>query len=399
MMMLLALIACLPTDESVIEPTSLVIPLRWTESPGGLSWEQAETGLAWSLTNLGALPPLDGWLSINESEGDTVFFELNLAQAGFAPQAEAALRAAITPLQTSDELAVLGSVDVGRLLMRTVYAPWRYYSITGACADLSGWESLAASEAVEQYGVTRSLLTTDERLITLNAGPWQDVSEIAFSTRSGLGVLRDPSASEEVEVIDLMGNGQQRYAVFDAQGQLSPAADPAVILAGQPGKCMWCHEGALMTGTPTNPTTRPHLSYPEWGARMSQMQALQDAHRQALVTAADFTDRQAHTDGELLVREFLLPTPARVQREWDVTAAELSEILNNYSVEETLDDEYPSRGPVLLRSDLDDVYAAELAPPGYEALVILPDDRAAPEDLKGLEGEADFAALPRCWRP
>ena len=376
--MLLALIACQPADEASVEPSSLVVPLRWTAEPGGIGWEQVEAGLAWSLTNLGALPPPDGWITHIESHGYTISFKIDFAQAGFDPQAEAALRAAVKPLQASDEVAVLGSVDVGRLLMRTVYAPWRYYSITGACAELSSWESLAAAEAIEEYGVTLSLLTTDDRLITLNAGPWEDVSEIAFSTRSGAGVLQDPLVSEEVEVIDLMGNGQQRYAVFDAQGQLSPAADPAVILAGQPGKCMWCHEGALMTGSPTNPTTRPHLSYPEWITRMSQMQALQDAHRQTLESAADFTDRQAHTDGELLVREFLWPTPDRMQREWGVTADELAEILENNDVETTLDNEYPSRGPILSRVDLDSVYAAELAPPGYESLEILPDDREAP---------------------
>ncbi len=398
-MLLPALLACRPADRPESPPVSLVVPLRWTAEPGGISWEQAEAGLAWSLTNLGALPPPDGWLTIRESGSDTTIFDLDLEHSGFDPQAEEALRAAVAPLQDSDELAALGSVDVGRFLMRTLYAPWRYYSITGACADLSDWEALAEGAEVEQYGVSLSLLTDGDRLITLNAGPWQDVSEIAFSTRSGAGVLHDPSVSEEVEVIDLMGNGQQRYAVFDAQGQLAPAADPTVVAAGQPGKCMWCHEGALMTGTPANPTTRPHLSYPEWITRMSQMQALQDDHRLGLDTAADFTDRQAHTDGELLVREFLRPTPARLLREWGVTAEELADMLTEHSVEYTLDDEYPSRGEVLPRAALDIVYAAELAPPWYEVLEILPDDREAPEDFEGLEGEETLDDLPGCWRP
>ncbi|MFT5681440.1 MAG: hypothetical protein ACI8RZ_002346 [Myxococcota bacterium] len=197
----------------------------------------------------------------------------------------------------------------------------------------------------------------------------------------------------------MRANGQQRYAVFDAEGSLAPAADPDVIAAGQPGKCMWCHEGALMTGTPANPTTRPYLSYPEWMTRMSEMQTLQDDHRQGLETAADFVERQAHSDGELLVREFLRPKLARMTVEWGISVEELESLLAKYDVEYTFDDEYPSRGRILDRTVLDVIYAAELADPGFEALEILPDDREAPEEFAGLEGEAEFAELPGCWRP
>ncbi len=392
----LVLLACQPDSADPDAPVSLAVAARWTAEPGGITWEQAEAGLAWSLTNLGALPPPDGWLDVTESDGNTVYFTLHLDRVGFDRQASEALLAAVAPVQGSDELAALGSVDVGRLLMRTLYSPWRYYGITGACADFSDWAALSQGEDTEHYGITVSLLTEDDRLITLNAGPYS-LEEIGFVARSGAGVLHDPAVTQELEVIDLMRSGQQRYAVYDAAGRLAPAADPAVIAAGQPGRCMWCHEGSLMIGTPVNPTTRPHLSYLQWRARMAQMQAVLDEHRAGLETSVDFTDRQAHTHGELLVREFLRPTPERMSREWGISGDALAELLAEYDVEYSLDEEYPDRGPVLSRADLDAVYADAIAAPGFQTLPILPDDREAPEDWDALDGAGELA--PGCWRP
>ena len=399
-MLLIAAIACTPSADEAEVPVSLVVPLRWTAEPGGITWEEAEAGLAWSLSNLGALPPRDGWLTVVYSDEHTTLFEVDLEQVGFDPMAMEALQSAVTPIVQSDELQTLGAVDVGRFLMRTLYSPWRYYSITGACTNVSDWMTLSQSGFVEQYGVTVSLLTAEDRRLTLNEGPWDGIDQIGFSARSGEGVIAEPETTLEVEVIDLMSNGQQRYAVFDIDGMLAPAADPEVISAGQPGKCMWCHEGSLMTGTPVNPTSRPHLSYPEWSARISRMQSLLETHRYDLDTSVDFfDDDRTHTHGELLTREFLYPTPARMQREWGISSEDLSEVLRNNNVSTTLDVEYPERGPVLERADLDAVYAAELAEPGHIPLTILTDDRNAPPLDAVLDGEAERLTLPQCWKP
>ena len=399
-MLLIAAIACTPSADEDEFPVSLVVPLRWTAEPGGSTWDEAQSGLAWSLSNLGALPPSDGWLTIIDSDEYTTLFEINLEESGFNPRALDALRSAMDPIAQSDELDEHGTVDVGRFLMRTLYSPWRYYSITGACTDVDDWADLSQPEAVENYGVTVSLLTTDDRIITLNEGPLSSINAVGFSARSGEGVIADPATSLEVEVIDLMSNGQQRYAVFDHHGQLAPAADPEVIAAGQPGKCMWCHEGSLMTGTPVNPTSRPHLSYPEWAARMERMQDMLETHRSKLDTSVDFfNDYHTHTHGELLAREFLYPTPARLQREWGVSGETLSKMLSDHSVSTSLDGEYPDRGPILSRTEVDVVYATELAEPGYQALAILPDDRDAPAPDAVLDGETERLTLPQCWKP
>ena len=401
-MLLLSLTACHSpgTDSSSASPTvSMTVTLRWTPESGGISQDEMIAGLAWSLSNLGALPPEEGWLTTPRSERNSVVFDLDLARVGFDERALPAVTDAIAPLQSSDERAALGSVDVGRFLMRTLYSPWRYYSITGACETFAEWSDAVRAPDTETYGVTFSLLTEDDRLIELNAGPWSSIGAVGFVARSGPGVLYDPSVSEEVEVIDLMSNGQQRYAVFDADGALVPAADPAIIAAGQPGKCMWCHEGSLMSGTPYNPTSRPHLSFPQWLHRINEMQGLLDAHRAGLQTAVDFTTYETHGYGERIVREFLKPTPQRIAAEWGISEEMLTDLIEEYGLELTLDEEYPSRGSTLSRVALDAVYVAELAEPGFVPLTILPDDREAPSEDAALEGAEALQSLPRCFRP
>ena len=370
----------------------MVVPVVWNAEPGGLTWPEVEAGLAWSLSNLGALPPPEGWLTVVESTESRVVFELDLSASGFDEAASPAIQSAIVPVWESDEMQQNGAVDAGRFLMRTLYSPWRYYSITGACATFDEWSTEHLSSITRKYGVTVSLLTKDDRLITLNERPWEDIGAVGFVAHSGVGVLSDVSVSQESEVIDLMENGQQRYAVFDGDGQLSPAADPTVIGAGQPGKCMWCHEGSLMNGTPANPTTRPYLSYTDWNARIGEMQAMLDTHRTQLSTAVDFS-AQTHSYGELIVREFLHPTPARVAAAWGLSAAEMDDMIEEYDLELSLDGEYPSRGSILSRAALDAVMADQV--PGFVPLTVLSDDREAPTEVL----EDIDAGLLRCQSP
>ena len=49
----------------------------------------------------------------------------------------------------------------------------------------------------------------------------------------------------EFDLIDLMPNGQLRYAVYGLDGVLLPYSSSDYGLAGKPAKCMWCHEGII----------------------------------------------------------------------------------------------------------------------------------------------------------
>ena len=398
-------LACAPTPE-VLDSAAPAIPglleLAWFPEEGGLDSAQARAGLAWDLSLLGALPPPDGaWLTVSgDPDADPLRWTLDLGEAGFPEAASEALVDALDPLQASDELAIFGYLDVGRLLMRTLHEPWRYYSITGACRDLEGEVAPALGRGAIDYAVTTSLLTSGERLVRLPEATPAAAIEIGFDVMSGTGSLAEGDFSPwEHETLRMMPNGQQRLAVYDLEGKILPAADPAQVPAGQPGKCQWCHEDHLMPGTTANEGAPGYLDPADWFSRLEQLQATVDEARAALLTEVDFEEHEVHTWGEKLVREHLLPQPTRVAREWGMSEAELLTLLEARGIETTSDPEWPQRGEVLLRGDLDRLLEAEpqiLGLDSFSPLWIQEDARELDPATAQLDGEWWADLLETC---
>ena len=370
------------------DPDRLRVPVRFVPTDRGLTEDRAVAGLAWALTHLGAAPPPDPdtWLPL---DGDARWLDLEAARLPQAAHHPAAL--ALAPLRHSDEVAARGAIDAGRLLARTLHEPWWYYAITGACLSLDDWRAARGPSPAATYGVTESLLVDADRLIRFDPGPWVDLAGLSFEVETGDGVLDGSAAPLEAEVIDLMPSGQQRFALYGPDGALMPAADPAHVPAGQPAKCMWCHEGNLMSGTPDNPTTAPHASYAEWIAALGGMTDTLTAHRSVTPVAFDWADPQVHTDAELVVREFLLPTPDRAARELGWTEAAVQARIDAGDLHAAPDPEWPDRGPVLRRSQVDALM------PDYAPLPVLDDGRDAAAVLaRGADRPAEVPA-PTCF--
>lgn len=364
--MLLLILACAapvsdtgtPTTTDPVDARRIV--LQWVEGWPGDSWEQSRQGLWWALSNLGAVPPADeSGLTVLDDDGDRVRFELDLQAVGLDDASP--LTAATEPVLRSGEYQMLGHVDIGRWLMATLFEPWRYYAITEACPTLEGWQATRQTEATVSYGVTLSQLTPGDRLLTFQPDP-STTTGIGFLAQEGTGSLDDDSFQPvEAETVDSMGNGRQRFAVYDSQGRLAPAADPTLSPAGQPGRCMWCHEGHLMTGNPDNPTSPGHLSYTEFEAQLAAMQAVMDGVRDQTAVPFSWADQaDVHTWQELLTESFLHPSPARVAREWQVSEAEVLELVDARGMELAESEEYPDFGLLLRRDQVDDALSAWL---------------------------------------
>ena len=143
-MLPLLLLACAAPDADSATPpgpaADLTVRLRWLGgSPELTDWTTARAGLWWSLSALGALPPADEDLAlvvIDQPSAGEVLFDLDLGAVGLPEAAFPAVAEAIAEIQAAPSLSRRGGVDVGRFLMRTLHEPWRYYAITGACADL-----------------------------------------------------------------------------------------------------------------------------------------------------------------------------------------------------------------------------------------------------------------------
>ena len=122
-------------------------------------------------------------------------------------------------LKESDPYQRFGSADLGRVLMRLLYEPWRYYAITGACTNVADWERQRLGDNTASFAITESMLVDGHRSLQYRSDP-SDMGQIAGSPR-GSGSLEDDSfITETFEVVDVLPNGQPRYALYDASGVL-----------------------------------------------------------------------------------------------------------------------------------------------------------------------------------
>lgn len=405
---LLLLSACADRGEDEARPDH-ALPLVWVRGDDTEDWDQARAGLWWALSLLGAAPTDEGAVRVERETADRVLYALDLDALGLEEPALEALDAAVAPLLASDERRVFGGVDTGRFLMATVYSPWRYYAITGACDTLDGWRASRLGEATERFAVTDSLLVDGDREITLRPDPgaW---TELAWQAAEGEGSLEDGSFEAlELEVLDLMANGQQRFAVYGTDGALRPAS--TATPAGQPGRCMWCHEGNMQVISDGNVDLYGYITLEQFKFQLSASQALTDQIRGAAQSPVRWGDDEVHAYGELLEEHFLSPSAVRLGREWGVTEEEARALVDGLGLPQHESDEYPDLPPLYTRGDVDaalpgllstlaELSALDLpSEPGedFDPVGVLASARELePEDFDALDGADGGVELASC---
>lgn len=306
---MLLLLGCAPDSDSTQgEPPSSAIVLRWLASDGEDDLAHAQAALGWGLANLGASPT--AWTTETTTSGAR--FTLDPTALTLSSRAQAALADAWAPLATSDEAARFGAVDVGRFLMRTSLSPESSAAITGACPTFADWEAAQLPEGLD-YAVTTSLLVTGDRHVRVAPAP-ATADDVAALAEEGSGSLADGTfVADERDVLDLMPNGQPRYAAYDADGAWVPAS----TAGGPVGRCQWCHEDHLQPGTPDNVSLDGWLSTSDFQAWIETADTRMDERQASLDTVVDFDTYAVHEWMEQLVDAFLHPSPARVREEWE----------------------------------------------------------------------------------
>lgn len=298
-----------------------VIELRWVKAYPRESRSDVETGLLWGLSLLGAGLPERA--RVFHWRDDRITLDLGRAQVldGTLP----AWRELIADMKASGEYQVHGALDAGRFLSITLGIPDRYYALTGAVPDYRTAREKYRFES-KFADIVQSGVALGGRRIEVSVA--DHAGEVAFVAYEGHGSVADGSfVPHEMELLDVMPNGQLRFALYDLSGRLKPGATPDLTRAGKPAKCMWCHESGLMTSLIDYPGVKGSYDRREFDALIERRRALLRAYRDRLDMLIDYDARQDHTFAELLYLSFMEPSRARLAAEWGVTQERAAELL------------------------------------------------------------------------
>ncbi|HSC17038.1 MAG TPA: hypothetical protein VLI71_18045 [Gammaproteobacteria bacterium] len=283
-----------------------------------------ETGLLWTLSFLGAALPDEGAHPLSWRDN---LLTLRLDRAGIDASSLPSWKRLLAAMKASEEYRATGGLDIGRFVALTLCSPNHYYALTGADARFE--QAYARhSFAREQSAIVESAVSHGDRLIEVAAGP--TTADIAFMAHEGPGSISAGTfVIEEHELLDVMANGQLRFALYGVDGALKPAASKTLTAAGKPAKCLWCHEIALQRPFDGRTGVPGYASLAEFERLIAQrMDALRSA-RSELDSRVDFARRQDHTYAELLYVSFYEPSVERLAREWDIPVAQVRETLSS----------------------------------------------------------------------
>jgi hypothetical protein len=308
-----------------LEPVdpALTIELRWIQGFSRESRSDVETGLLWTLSFLGAMLPR-GSPDVLSWQDDTV--TLRLDRAGIDAAARPQWERLLALMKASDEYRRMGALDIGRFVALTLCSPWQYYALTGANPR---YEEARAKYAFDpkQAALIESTVAHGDRLVELARGP--TIGDLAFVGQEGTGSIRQRTFQRaEQELIEVMPNGQLRFALYGVDGGLKPAASPGLTAAGKPSKCLWCHESQWMSPLDARSSVEGFYSPSEFTEQVATRRARLRAARAALRSRIDFARAQDHTYAELLYLTFYEPSAERLAGEWSLPLEQVQQMLS-----------------------------------------------------------------------
>lgn len=307
---------------------SFSINLRFNKNYPTETPEKQKTGLWWALSFLGAA------LSKEEIEKtlvqkDSVIYELNLEHAGFGQEALIAFNTILVSLKESEEYSSRGGIDLGEFIIYTLCSSWHYYQITGASKTLAAYKQKFDYVNPIMCPVTSSEVSRHHRMLQMTNTT--QLNQMSFIAVEGLGSLKEKTFTEETyEVMDIMPNGQFRFAIYDKAGNLSAASERRFGSAGKPIKCLWCHEINLRTLFMTNKQLPGYMRPDSFDNAIRYRQGILNSHRSSLNSVIDFTKLQDHALMEIQYISFMEPSILKLRNEWGASDSSLSRALLPY---------------------------------------------------------------------
>lgn len=311
-----------------IKPKDLKINLRWIRSYDTETLENVQKGFLWSMGFVGAKLPKEifqrGFLMKHNN-----IIEVDFSALGFDENSQEKWLTLIEYAKNTEEYKKNNSLDLSRFLVFTIYSSWHYYQITGTPFSFGdSLKNTILNKKLSTFPVTNSGVAKGHRLIKYKID--QDLLKSKFLALDGKGSLIDSSfLPDKFDLIDLMPNGQLRYAVYGLDGVLLPYSSSDYGLAGKPAKCMWCHEGIISPLFTNNQEVLHSLKPAEFSQEMIQFQQILDAFRKSQPSILTFENHKEHTLSEILYISFMEPSAKRLSIEWNIPVSAVKTKLKN----------------------------------------------------------------------
>ncbi len=307
-----------------------------------------ETGLLWCFSYLGAQLQKGSWQkSTNWLNNQKV--ELDISQLGFNENAQNQLKKLITIYKQSEEYKITGGMDAGRFVMSIYNNSNHYYKIVGIPQRLNSFTNeynlLQRKAAIIESGVAFS-----ERIIHL---PQTDgsINSLGYLAEEITGSLIDSTdVVKESEVMDIMANGQLRFAIYNKNEDLVGGGDVTLSIAGKPAKCLWCHEVNIQTAIAALTEIPGYYTPSQFDSVILKNRATIEGYRASLTPEVVFNDNSQHVELEKLYFRFLEPSAKRLAAEWSLTEQEVR--LKLASLTTHIHDEFTELGDLYYRAEV-----------------------------------------------
>jgi hypothetical protein len=285
------------------------------------SWQKNRTGFLWALSYLGAELP-KGSFDKSIKWIDSTSFKLSFEKLGFNNDALIALEQLTDSIKQTEQYQTTGHIDLAQLVVLTIGSSWHYYAITGFPKNYQTYLREHNFINSNQFPITHSSVAKHHRLIKFNAS--DSVLKTVFVAEEGEGDLTAGNFKVQFhEVMDMMPNGQLRFAVYDENGYLASASPKKLGEAGKPAKCLWCHEIVFQPMFETTDSLANNMKPHEFQNLIEKQNNLLSEYRKNLNGEIDFKQTQDHTLMELLYISYMEPSIQKLSKEWGVSSEDI----------------------------------------------------------------------------
>jgi hypothetical protein len=310
---------------SFLQKDSVSINLSYNLNYKDDSWQKQRTGFLWALSYLGA-ELSKGSFDKNIEWIDSSSFKINFNSLGFDEHALNVLKLITDSITNTPYYIEHHSIDVGHFIALTIGSSPHYYAITNMPENYSQFLASHEFENPIVFSVTKSSVAKHHRVVKCKIN--KSILKTAFIAEESGGEINSNFIPSFFETMDIMKNGQLRFAIYNANGSLVNASPVEFGNAGKPAKCLWCHEIVIQPLFIKTDSVANSISPREFQKLVESQNMMLNMYRKTLNSEINFNNRQDHTLMELLYISYMEPSIKKLSKEWSIPEKDLKVILN-----------------------------------------------------------------------